>query len=77
MGGALSGTCASVFRAQGAAHSRPDESLALASVQGNLGIPAVDRQMRRRFGPCGGVARKEVLAATVVEVNSYDDDVAA
>ena len=38
--------------------------------------PAVAQQMRRLFGPCGGVARQDVLAATGVRSSSNDDEFA-
>ena len=54
-----------------------EKSLVLASAQGNLGVPAVARQMRRLFGPRGGAVRQDVLAATDADVSSNGDDVAA
>ena len=53
---------------------RPEKSLAKASVQGNLGLSAVPRQMRRLFGPRGGVVRWGGLAATDADVNSNGGD---
>ena len=73
-GRAFPGTFTSIASMQNAAPSRPETSLVLAIVQGNLGIGAVARQMGRSFGQCGGVARQDVLAATDVQVNSNNDD---
>ena len=36
----------------------------------NFGISAVARQLRRVFGPRGGAARQNALAATDVDANS-------
>ena len=69
LGGAPRGTPASVLCVQTASLSRPEKSLALASVQRNSGISAAARHKRRFFGPCGGAARQDVSAATDVEVN--------
>ena len=49
----------------------------LPSLQGNVGMAAVARQMRRLFGPAGGAVRQDVLAATGVDEQSKaasDDD---
>ena len=48
---------------QDVALSRSGKSRALTSAQGNLGLPAVAKQTRRLFGPCGGAVRQDVLAA--------------
>ena len=51
---------ASVIFMQDASHSGSEKSLVLGAVQGNLGISAVARRMRRPFGPCGGAVRQDV-----------------
>ena len=66
MDGAFPAALASVLCTQHAFLYRPDKSLTPASVQGNLGISTVARQMQRQFGPCGGVVGQDVLAATDV-----------
>ena len=63
MGGAPLGSSVSALFMQNAASSRSGKSLALVSVQGILGFPAVATKMRRIFGPCGGAARQGVLVA--------------
>ena len=55
-GGAFPETLAPMSRIQNGYLARRDKSLALANVQGDLRIAAVAHQIRRRFGPCGGVA---------------------
>ena len=50
------------------------KSLALASVQGNLGISAVARQRRRLLGPRGGAPPQNALAATDVDATSNGGD---
>ena len=57
--------------------SRSDKWLALADVQGDLGLAAVERQMERLFGPPDGAVRRDVLAAAKSDVNPSDDDYAA
>ena len=54
--------------------SRSEESLAVASVQGSLGVSAVARKMRRHSGPRGGAARQDALAATDADANSNYGD---
>ena len=49
------------------------KSPVLASVQGDLGISAVARQMRRLFGQRGGFARQDVLATTDAGANSNNE----
>ena len=61
--GASAGILASAHLLQNASHLRSEKSPVLASAQGNLGISAVAREMRRLFRPCGGVARQDVSAA--------------
>ena len=56
---------------------RSGRSLAPASVQGNSGISAVARQMRRPFGPCGGAAQRHTSAAAEVDTISNDDEESA
>ena len=46
----------------------------VARVLGSLGIKDAPRQMRRLFGPCGGAARHDAVAATDVDVNLNDED---
>ena len=58
---------------QHAALSRSGKSLVSASPQCLLGFPTVARQMGRLFGPCGGAAEQDVLAAADVDVSSDDD----
>ena len=59
---------------QNASLSRSAKSLIPATVQGNLGIPAVVRQMRPSCGARGGVARQDVSAATDADANpNYED----
>ena len=72
-GGAPSEVSVSALFSENASLFRSEESLDLASVQGNLGIPTVARQMRRLCGPRGCVARKDVLAATDANGNSRDE----
>ena len=57
---------------QGAAISRSEKMLALASVQGNLGFPDVTKQMRRLFGPHGGAARQDVLVVADMHASSEE-----
>lgn len=52
-------------------------SLALGSVQGNLGVPAEAEHLHRLFGPCGGGARQDVLVfadldASLEEENDFE-----
>ena len=78
MGGAFLRTPPSALRMRTAPPPpRPGKSLLLASVKGNLGISAMSQQMRRLFGPRGGPAWGDVLAATDVYVESIGDDYAA
>ena len=72
MGGAFIGIYASAMRMQNASLSRSGKSLVLASVQGRPGISAVARQVRRLFGLCGGVARRDVSAAADVGATSNE-----
>ena len=50
--------------------SRSEKSLVLASMQGNQGISAVARPLRRLFGLCGDAVCQGLLAATAVGANS-------
>ena len=77
MGGGVPETFAWARCAQDPALTRSEKSLALAGAQGNLGISAVARQMRRLFGPRGGAARRDAWAATDADANSNDDNLAA
>ena len=78
MGGASSEIFASEICMQNAPLSRWRKSPVLASVQGNLGISAVDQQIRRLFGPFGGAAPQDVSAAADVDaISDEDDDFAA
>ena len=69
VGGVSAEAFASVICAQNASPSRPEKSPALPSVQGNLGISAVARQMCRLSGPREDVARQDVWVATDVDAN--------
>ena len=40
-------------------------------------MAAAARQIRRLFGPIGGAVRGDVLAATEMDANSSDEDLAA
>ena len=60
MGGAVPGSFVPILLARNAPLPRPVESPVMASAQGNLGIAAAARQMRRLFGPCGGADRRDV-----------------
>ena len=42
-------------------------------MQGNMGIAAGARQMRRLFGSRRGAVRQDVLATTDVGVNSHEE----
>ena len=53
---------------------RSEKPLFIASVQGNLGISAVARQMRRIFDPRDGAYRQDVFVATAADAMSYDAD---
>ena len=77
MGGGPPETFVSALRLQNASFSRPHKSLSLASGRGDLEIAAIARQMRRSFQPWGGVPRRDVLAATDMQVNLSDEDSAA
>ena len=54
--------------------SRSEKSAVVASVQGNLGVSAAARQIRRLLRPRGGAAREDVSAAGDVDSNSNDQD---
>ena len=73
-GGASPQLFASAPCARNASNPRSEKWLALASVQGNLGISAVAQQMRRLFGRHGGVGRRDVFQAADVDVTSSEDD---
>ena len=72
MGNASPGATIPVLRMQNATLSRTEKSLLLASVQGALSLQAAVERMRRLFDPCGGAARRNVLAATDVFAPSED-----
>ena len=55
----------------------PEKSPMLASVQGDLGTSTVARRMRQLFGLRDGAVRQDVLAATDMDANSGDGDIAA
>ena len=74
MGGGSPGDFGSALCMRDASLARSSKSLALAGLQGNLGISAAARQMRRLCGPCGGIARQDVSAAVGVDANSTDGD---
>ena len=73
-GGAFPELLASVLRMKNASLPRPEKSLALASVRGNVGLSAVGRLMRRLSVPCEGAARQDVLAAANVDAASEGDE---
>ena len=62
MGGAFPEIFASAICMQNALLSRSGKSLVSASVQGNVEIFAVARQVRPLSSPCGGAARQDVSA---------------
>ena len=63
MGKAYADVLASALRMQNAPLSGLGKTLVLATLEVNLGTFAVARQTRRVFGPCGGVGRRDVVAA--------------
>ena len=71
--GASPGLSASAPCMRNASVSRPENSLALSSVKGDLGISADAPQKCCPFGPRGAVARRDVLAATDADVYLADD----
>ena len=69
MGGAIPEVSLSTTCMRSASPSRPEKSLALASAQGNLGTPDVAQQMRRLFGSRGGAVRRDISAATDLDLD--------
>ena len=62
-----------------ACRMRPSEnkqSHLLASAPGPSDFPIAGKQVRRLFGPCGGVARQDVLASTDFNMDSDGEDLA-
>ena len=73
MGGASTETFVSARRTKGAALLRSKKSQALACGRGNMGFPALMKQMLRRFGPRGCDARQDVSAAADIGVSSEEE----
>ena len=74
MRGAFPDAFVSISRTQHAAVSRNGKSLLLSSVQGSLDFPIAANEKGRVFGPCGGAARQDVLAATDPNMGSEEED---
>ena len=74
MRGTFPETFVSVLCVHKAPPSRSKKSLAPASARRNLRISVAARELRRLFGPRGGTARQDVVAATDVEVTSNYDN---
>ena len=74
MGWAFPDAFAPALRMRNASPSWREKSLALASVQGNVGISVVARQVCRLSGPRGGAVRQGVSAATDADASSDDED---
>ena len=72
-GGAFPDAVAPVSRMQNAALPGNEKSPVTARVRGSLDSPSVAKQMRRRLGPCGGVARQDGLAARDLEVGAAEE----
>ena len=58
---------------QNASLSRFGTSFSADSAWGNLGFPAMAKQERRLFGPCGGAVCLEVLVPADMDVSSEEE----
>ena len=77
MGRALSGAFAPALSLRDAPPPRTTKSLVLASAQGDVGISAVGRRMRRFSGSRGGADRQAVSGASYADAKSKGNDYVA